>query len=312
MWKNTLLLKQFRKWSQAIRLLAPATAFVLSGTALCAQDVSSRELEDTTPNLGLPSSAGKQDAELLSAFHGLEALPRVANLICRGSRGKHGMPVIFSTEVDLETLQAGDFRVVTKSGQFGTMHCASVLPATDPGELRTVLLIGDFGNASEDPPVEVEVIGHLHSIEGTLDYRGAAVAVTPLEDGPSLIFAEVVEDWTLVGNLGPRRTRGSLCPSDNIVQAIRVTWAGGVTLANGKEPGDAERDLYSITVVAEDGSQRTVTPAALADLGDGDNNHMLCLDTKDQPISVSFPAGILTDPNDDLNPATSIFLTKPT
>ncbi len=302
------MLKQFRKWSQAIRLFAPATAFVLSGTALCAKDVSSRELEDTTPNLGLPSSAGGQEAELLSAFHGLEALPRVANLICRGSRGKDGMPVIFSTQVDLETLQAGDFRVITKSGQIGTMHCASVLPATDPGELRTVLLIGDFGNVSEDPPVEVEIIGHLHSIDGTLDFRGATVAVTPLEDGPSLIFAEVVEDWTLVGNLGPRRTRGSLCPSENIVQAIRVTWAGGVTLANGKEPGNVERDLYSIIVEVEDGSQRTVTPAALADLGDGDNNHMLCLDTKDRPISVSFPAGVLTDPNDDLNPETSVIV----
>ncbi|NOD36665.1 MULTISPECIES: hypothetical protein [unclassified Ruegeria] len=117
------------------------------------------------------------------------------------------MPVIFSTEIDLETMQAGDFRVVTKSGQTGTMHCVSVLPAIDPGELRTVLLIGDFGNASEDPPVEVDVIGHLHSIDGRLDYRGATVAVTPLEDGPSLIFAEVVEDWTLVGNLGPVRHR---------------------------------------------------------------------------------------------------------
>ncbi len=310
MGRITLLLKQFRNWIQAITLLAPATAFVLSGTTVCAQGVSSRELEDTTPNLGLPSSAGGQEAELLSAFHGLEALPRVANFICRGSRGKHGMPVIFSTQVDLETLQAGDFRVETKSGQIGAMHCASVLPATDPGELRTVLLIGDFGNLPDDPPIEVEVIGHLNSIDGTLDFRGATVAVTPLEDGPSMIFAEVVEDWTLVGNLGPRRTRGSLCPSDNTVQAIRVTWAGGVTLANGKEPGEVERDLYSILVEAEDGSQRIVTPAALADLGDGDNNHMLCLDTMDRPISVSFPAGILTDPNDDLNPETSVFLTK--
>ncbi len=52
-------------------------------------------------------------------------------------------------------------------------------------------------------------------------------------------------------------------------------------------------------------------PAALADLGDGDNNHMFCLDTKDRPILVSFPAGVLTDPNDDLNPETSVFLTKP-
>ena len=48
---------------------------------------------------------------------------------------------------------------------------------------------------------------------------------------------------------------------------------------------------------------------ALANLGDGDNNHMLCMDTTDRPISVSFPEGILTDPNDDLNPATTASVT---
>lgn len=57
-----------------------------------------------------------------------------------------------------------------------------------------------------------------------------------------------------------------------------------------------------------EGERREVVPVALADLGDGDNNHVLCLDTKDKPISAAFPAGILTDPNDDLNPDTSILV----
>ncbi len=293
------------KIGKARALFLTAAVFLLSGTVASAQQVSSRELTDTTPDANLPSSAGGQTAELLSAFHGLEALPLVSNLICRGSRGKHGMPVIFSTEVDLETVQAGDFQVVTESGQIGTMHCVSVLPATDPGELRTVLLVGDFGDAAKDPPAEVRVVGHLYSIDRALDFKGANVEVTPLEDGPSIVLAQEVEDWTLVGNLGPRRTRGSLCPSKDIVQAVRVTWAGGVTLANGKEPGAKERDLYSVTVEAKEGSRRNIAPAALADLGDRDNNHMLCLDTEDRPVSVSFPSGVLTDPNGDLNPATS-------
>ncbi len=73
-----------------------------------------------------------------------------------------------------------------------------------------------------------------------------------------------------------------------------------------REPGEAERDLYKITVEAADGNRRDVTPAALANLSDGDNNHMLCMDTTDRPISVSFPEGIFTDPNDDLNPATGM------
>jgi hypothetical protein len=163
-----------------------------------------------------------------------------------------------------------------------------------------------LGPAESDPPVRVDVVGHLQSIDGRLDFQGASVSVIPLEDGPSIVLAEVVEDWTLVGTLGPRRVRGSLCPTEGIVQAIRVTWEGGVTLKDGSEPGEAERDLYTITVEAPDGTRREVKPLALANLGDGDNNHMLCMDTTDRPISVYFPEGVFTDPNDDLNPATKV------
>lgn len=280
--------------------------FIMYGPGSWTDNISNRDLFDTTPDAGLPREMNGQSAKLLSAFHGLDALPRVSNVICRGSEGNTGMPVIFSTEIDIATMQAGDFKVTTRSGALGKMHCASVLPATDPGELRTVLLIGQLGPAESDPPVRVDVVGHLQSIDGILDFQGASVSVIPLEDGPSIVLAEVVEDWTLVGTLGPRRVRGSLCPTEGIVQAIRVTWEGGVTLKDGSEPGEAERDLYTITVEAPDGTRREVKPLALANLGDGDNNHMLCMDTTDRPISVYFPEGVFTDPNDDLNPATKV------
>lgn len=287
----------------ALGILAAST------TASFAQDIRSRELTDTTQDAGLPRAVDRAEAGLLSAFHGLDALPLISNAICRGSRGKTGMPVIFSSEIDLSTLHAGDFTVTKRSGETGTMHCVSVLPATDPGELRTVLLIGDLGPSDTDPPVRVEVTGHLFSLDGTLDFKGVQVAVTPLADGPSLVLAQPVADWTKIGSLGPRRVRGSLCSEEGVQQAVRVTWAGGITLANGDDPGDAERQLYQITVEAADGTQRDIAPFALADLGDGDNNHMLCLDTQDRLVSVAFPAGVFTDPNDDLNPATSVDIT---
>ena len=47
----------------------------------------------------------------------------------------------------------------------------------------------------------------------------------------------------------------------------------------------------------------------MADLRDGDNNHELCLDTTANPVRVEFPAGLMTDPIGDLNPATSIDVT---
>ncbi len=284
-----------------------ALCCAMLGASPSLADVTSRDLTDSTANMALPSESGDQSAELLSAFFGLDnGLPRTATLLCRGAPGKDGMPVIFSTEIDHTTMQAGDFQVTTASGARGEMHCATFLPATDAGELRTVLLVGEFGDAETDPPVRVEIVGHLHAMDGTLDFRGAHVDVTPLAPGPTLVMAEVADLSAPDPGLGLRRTRGSTCATEGVEQALRVVWAGGVTLENGDEPGDAERDLYRVTVRTSNGAQRAITPVALADLGDGDNNHLLCLDTADTAISVSFPAGVLTDPNDDVNPATSV------
>ncbi|MEL7107449.1 MAG: hypothetical protein AAGM21_16110 [Pseudomonadota bacterium] len=271
-------------------------------------DVTSLDLTDTTVDAGLPRESGGQPAELLSAFFGLDnGLPRLASrAICRDAFGMDGMPVIFSTEIDHTTMQAGDFRVTTASGATGQMTCVTLLPATDAGELRTVLLVGEYGSAESDPPVQVEIVGHLHSIDGTLDFRGARIDVTPLAPGPSLVMAEIADPTAQDLGLGQRRTDGDDCPTDGIAQVVRVVWAGGVTLENGDEPGDAERDLYRVTVRPANGTEREITPTALADLGDGDNNHLLCLDTTDTPVAVSFPEGVFTDPNDDLNPATSV------
>jgi len=289
------------------RRLSVALTCVMAGASPALAGVTSLDLTDTTADASLPRQSGGRSAELLSAFFGLDnALPRMARLICRGAPGKDGMPVIFGAEIDHTTLQAGDFRVTTASGATGDMHCVTLLPATDAGELRTVLLVGEFGDAETDPPVSVEIVGHLHAIDGTMDFRGATVDVTPLAPGPSLVMAEIVDPAARDLGLGQRRTDGDDCPSEGIAHAVRVVWAGGVTLANGDEPGEAERDLYRVTVRAADGTEREITPVALADLGDGDNNHLLCLDTGDTPVSVSFPAGVLTDPNDDLNPATSV------
>lgn len=275
------------------RRLFTVLSCVMAGASPSLADVTSIDLTDTTPGASLPRESGGRSAELLSAFFGLDnGLPRLASrAICRGAFGTDGMPVIFSTEIDPTTMQAGDFRVTTASGATGEMLCVTLLPATDGGELRTVLLVGEFGDAEADPPVSVEVVGHLHSIDGTLDFRGARVDVTPLASGPSLVMAEVADPASQDMGLGQRRTDGDDCPSGGIMQAVRVVWAGGVTLENGDEPGDAERDLYRVTGRAADGTEREITPVALADLGDGDNNHLLCLDTADMPLSVAGSSG---------------------
>jgi hypothetical protein len=170
-----------------------------------------------------------------------------------------------------------------------------------------VLLIGEFGDADEDPPVKVAVVGDLLSdgaTGGPVSFRGTTIQVTPLDAGPSLVLAEVVpqDEWSVPG-------RGSACPADT-GQVIRVTWAGGVRRLDGEDAGDTERALYRVTVERADGTRDEIAPAALADLGDRDNNHHLCLDTVDPAISVAFPAGHLVDPNQDLNPDTRIGINR--
>ncbi len=268
------------------------------------------EQTDTTADISLPREINGESAEILSAFYGLDdGMPSWAGNLCPGAPGMDGMPVILSTEIDLDTMQAGDFQVTTASGKIGFLVCATLWPAVDVGELRTVLLVGDFGSAEEDPPVHVEIVGNLHSIDNTVNFKGAEIMVTPLEPGPSMVFAEIVpqDEWRL-GDKGSEGGTG--CPAEGVQQIVRVAWDGGVKLENGDEPGDTERQLYTVTVKATDGSTNEVIPFALGDLGDGDNNHKLCLDTNERVLSVSFPAGILVDPNHDLNPETTIQVTQ--
>ena len=101
---------------------------------------------------------------------------------------------------------------------------------------------------------------------------------------------------------------GDRCPTGT-QQVVRVTWAGGVTKPGGEEIDDIERAAYRVTMSYNDAGETELVPYAIADRGDGDNNHLLCLDRAGLPLRVDFPAGLVTDPREDLNPDTSIQVT---
>lgn len=268
------------------------------------------------PRASLPTPTLERDVEgrapsLLSAFFGLDdALPTPAAFrLCLGAAGRDGMPVIFSHEIDAATLQPDDLLVLSASGEAHTPLCALLAPADEPGERRTLLLVGEFGDAGDDPPVLVQVVGDLLTVGapgGLLNFLGASVAVTPLAPGPSLIWAEGVagDAWDLGRRGGPWGV-GSGCPVGT-VQVVRATWSGGVTRPDGAEVGDAEAALYRVVLEQEGGALVEAAPFALGDLFDGDNNHELCLDVAGTPREVRFPGGYLSDPNDDLNLASSV------
>lgn len=304
-------------------LLPAAIAFLLIGCERATQiaDLSSNaekwsdstQTDTTTTDVTAIQDADGRSATLLTAFFGLDdALPPRSDLaICRGAGGKDGTPVIFSHEIDVATMQAGDFKVVTRSGEVGELTCVTLAPADDPGELRTVLLAGHYGSA-EDQPASVEIVGNLLCKDRQLNFKGVSISVIPLEEGPTLSWAEVVpeEQW----ELGKEATElafggGSGCPVGT-VQVVRATWAGGITKPGGDEIDDKERLQYRVTLRDADGNESDVVPFAIGDLGDGDNNHELCLDQVGEPVSVQFPAGFVTDPREDLNPQTQIEVTR--
>ena len=88
------------------------------------------------------------------------------------------------------------------------------------GETRTVLLIGDFGDADYDPPQTVQIVDDLlsdGSEESLVNFVGAQVRVTPLTDGPSIVLAQILPKrvWSQKGV-------GTACPAST-KQVVRIT-----------------------------------------------------------------------------------------
>ena len=274
---------------------------------------SSDQTDTTVTRITAKRDRQGRPARLLSAFYGLDdALPRPSNrVICDGAGGNDGMPVIFSHEIDVKTMQAGDFKVTTASSKTGRITCVTLAPADDSGELRTVPFAGHYGSI-EDQPVRVDVVGNVLSIDGKLNFKGSSIKVIPLEVGPTMILAQNVPRGELY--LGRAATPlpwggGSGCPVGTKT-IVRVVWVGGVTKPGGDPADEKEGARYKVTLTQANGKTIQVAPFALGDVGDGDNNHKLCLDVVGTPRSVSFPAGFLTDPREDLNPDTTIRVSR--
>lgn len=292
-----------------VRLVLPLL-FVAGCTGVLGQ--SNSDQNDTTETTVAPPDAAG-DVSLVSAFYGLDDdLPLLARfLVCDGAMGSDGMPVVFSEEVDVETVQAGDFHVILADGRPAEIVCVTPAPANDPGDFRTILIIGDLGSI-DNQPVRVEIRGNILTRDGRSNFRGRQVAVTRLEEGPSMVLAEIVplEEW----ELGQQSTLfpfggGNGCP-ESTRQVVRVVWNGGVTKPGGGEIDDIERQAYRVFVDGDGEEPTEVTPFAIGDLGDGDNNHELCLDTEAPAVRVAFPTGLLTDPREDLNPATEVTVAR--
>ena len=173
---------------------------------------------------------------IVSAFFGLDNV--LPGLLCNQPGSQlDGMPVNFKFPLDVSSLSETDFEVVDRLGNIHTPNCVSLAPANENGENRSVLLLGEFGTAVTNPPVEVRVTGDLFTtdtISGEsacseiINLNGITTTnVISLDDGPSLFFAQKID--------------GNLNECNSGTQTIQVAWNGGITPYIS---GDAESDLY--------------------------------------------------------------------
>ena len=78
--------------------------------------------------------------------------------------GNDGIPIVFSHEIDPQTLDASDFQIKTQKGDIVGIEHASYRPAVEEFELRTLLLIGEYGNHPDNEPIEVTIVGDVQII----------------------------------------------------------------------------------------------------------------------------------------------------
>jgi hypothetical protein len=251
----------------------------------------------------IPEIDKTREVKILTVFFGLDnELNRMSRFLYKNAPGQDGMPVVFSHELDPGTLDASDFEVTTKNGDVHEIEAVTLMPAEEAFELRTLLLIGEYGNYPDNPPVCFKIVGDLMTRTG-VNYRGQSKEVIPLEEGPVLSYAEYftfTDDYPYV-----EKGVGCDCPKETTKMVVKAVWAGGVRAINGKDLGDNDISAFEVTMV-QGKDTVVVTPFQLADLEDNDNNIDLCLKESGIPIKVTVKENTAIDPRDDPNPRTEI------
>jgi hypothetical protein len=239
---------------------------------------------------GVTMDAGVDSVRILSAFMGLDS--RIPGLLfgCGLSGLQDGMPIVLDRRIPLPALlDPAVFVVHRASGAQSPVGCATLAPANEAEERRTILLVGEFAS-EDDPPVGVEIVGTLLTDEG-VDAQGAVVeTVVPLAAGPSIVLAE----HYLISELPTGGT--DECPADTD-HIIKTTWEGGVSGPGGADLDESHR--LGTTVEYASGEVRVAT--ILADAFDNDNHVEFCMRAPGEPVAITAGSGLYEDPNGDPN-----------
>ncbi len=252
-------------------------------------EVSTSTVEPGT-DVPSESAAGAERVHILAAFFGLDDGIPGQLFGCGLSGFQDGMPIVLDRRIPLPALLDPSVFVVHRaSGAESPVGCATLAPADEAEERRTILLVGEFGSDG-DPAVGVEIVGTLLTDDG-VDAKGALVeTVVPLAAGPSIVLAEHYP-------MSELPTGGTdECPADTD-HIIKTTWEGGVSGPGGADLDESHR--LGTTVEYASGEVRVAT--LLADAFDNDNHVELCMSAPGEPVAITAGSGLYEDPNGDLN-----------
>ena len=251
---------------------------------------------------------GNNDEKILSAFYGSDDVGGLNPFGFPSPDNRDGMPVVFAQELDQDTLDSADFKITTESGPVYYPNRATLSPADGESENSTVLMLGEFGSA-DDQPISVEIVGDLYSLDNDVNYKGESIGVIPLESGPSIVNAKIVStDLFDTGNF-----IGGI-PENGLV--VQTTWDGGVTKPNGQELNEDDFQYFTAIFRDENADLIEAQPGAMSDLDDGDNHQLPYFEFDEdvnvetlELVSVSVEGGFVTDPNGDVNDASEVIVT---
>ena len=240
--------------------------------------------------LPIPADGGKETApQALAAYFGDSVLPNVVNVgLCpppTTGAGYGGMPFVLTSQVDPQDGFAGadfsldpeSFRVrVQGQPSWVTPVCATLQPAVDAGELRTVLLVGDFGLGGSNRPRRIEIVGDVRTTAGD-SLNGLVVRrVLSTDVGPRLLLAErfTPGDGIIDTSQPGDGSQGAYCPDAQTAVVVKLTFSGGVSGPNGGALQDDATAMAAIQLMATNalGQRVVLNPFALRD--DDNDNHL--------------------------------------
>ena len=207
--------RRVSKVSKTVLILGIAISLLLCFTFFNRRQNTTIQLSKSIPEIDK-----KREAKVLTAFFGLDNdLPWTSIGISWKAPNKDGMPLVFSQEIDPNTLDLLDFLIISSNGTKYIPDVATLAPANEQFELRTVLLIGNYGDYPNNEPMQLEITGELLSRSGQ-NYKGQKVGVTALEKGPFLSYSEyfkIDDDYPYTSE-----GQGCDCPKDKTKLVVRT------------------------------------------------------------------------------------------